>query len=321
MDGCRFCKKARVGECMQANLEEIQKLVLINPECNVPEFSKSPWNNAILVTPRNSVRTAWNRAMLRKHCGNTGNILYVVDAEDTVGEGRCLLNMEQKMIVAGLPLEDRKSTSTSIKQLRHRLESAIGMKVMITLNLATEADLANGSRGIIEDIVLDPRERVTRDDIGTDGIVWLRYAPTMILFRPFHYEFAPFPGMEEGLIPIFLSEVTFNIHYHNNPKTQIHRHQYPVCVAYAFTDHKSQGQTIEYVIVDIGPTKKFPIDPFTTYVALSCSCGCETIRLLQDFDHRIFTTHPSEDLCLEDQHLQVLADQTKIRFKMGEFNF
>src|SRR6267154_6634110 len=109
----------------------------------------------------------------------------------------------------------------------------------------------------VEDIILDPREHVSRGDLHDDdnGIIWLKYPPAMIVFKPLHYEFPPFPGMDPGLIPIFPSEVTFNIHYQNNPKTKITRRQYPLSAAYAFTDHKAQGQTIENVIVDIGTTK------------------------------------------------------------------
>jgi len=62
-----------------------------------------------------------------------------------------------------------------------------------------------------------------------------------------------------------------------------------------------QGQTIEYVIVDIGLTKKFPVDPFTAYiVALSQSQGQDMIWLLRDFNDVIFTKHPFEDQCVED---------------------
>jgi hypothetical protein len=101
------------------------------------------------------------------------------------------------------------------------------------------------------------------------GKRWLQYSPAMILFKPFHYQFEPFPGLEEGVIPIFPSEVTFSIHYRNDPKTQIRWRQYALSAAYAFTDHKLQGQTLEHVVVDIGPTKRFPVDPFAAYVALS----------------------------------------------------
>lgn len=172
----------------------------------MPNFNSDPWANTVLVTPRNSVKTAWNRASLRKHSAKTGNYLYVVDAEDTVGNEREPANMEQKVTIAGMKIDDT-------KRLTNRIEVCIGMLVMVTLNLATEADLANGSRGIIEDIVLDPREEADNLQPTDEGIIWLQYPPAMILFRPFHYEFEPFPSFEPGLIPIVPSEQNFNIHY------------------------------------------------------------------------------------------------------------
>ncbi|KAG1812532.1 uncharacterized protein BJ212DRAFT_1276756 [Suillus subaureus] len=45
---------------------------------------------------------------------------------------------------------------------------------------------------------------------------------------------------------------------------------------YAFTDFKAQGQTIDYVLVDIRKTTCFVLSPFNAYVALfrSHSCNC-----------------------------------------------
>jgi hypothetical protein len=82
-------------------------------------------------------------------------------------------------------------------------------------------------------------------------------------------------------------------------------------LAYAFTDFKSQGQTIEHVIVDIGKMSSFRLDPFHAYVSLSQSWGRETIMLLRDFDHKLLTHHPSDDLQKEDERLVTLAEQTK----------
>src|SRR5882762_3998679 len=118
----------------------------------------------------------------------------------------------------------------------------------------------------------------------------------MIIFKPYKYQFNPFPGLKPGLIPIFPSKVSFNIHCLQQPKTTIYRWQYSLCAAYTFTDHKAQGQTIECVIVDIGPTQRFPVDSFATYVALSRSRGRKTIHLLRNFDKWIFTWHPSTEL-------------------------
>jgi len=39
--------RARVGECNAKNLHKIERLVLTNPECNVPDFSKAPWCYAL----------------------------------------------------------------------------------------------------------------------------------------------------------------------------------------------------------------------------------------------------------------------------------
>ena len=316
----QILQRARVGECTGVDIGQVRKLVLTNPACAIPDFGSEPWSSAVLVTPRNSVRAAWNRATIRKHSAQTGNIIYVSEAEDSVGNSRLPLTMEQKVIVARMKTADAKGVKGT-KKLHHRVEIAIGMKVMVTLNLATEADLANSSRGTIHDIILDPREQINAGQIDEYGIVWLQYPPAMILFKPFHYEFEPFPGLEPGLIPIFPSEVSFIIHTGDNPKTMVHQRQYPLMGAYAFTDHKAQEQTIEYVVVDIGPTRRFPVDPFTAYVALSRSRGMDNIRLLRDFDNKIFTHHPSEALRTEDTRLDSLTEDTTIHFEMGFYDY
>ncbi|KAH9057062.1 hypothetical protein EDB83DRAFT_1062563, partial [Lactarius deliciosus] len=89
--------------------------------------------------------------------------------------------------------------------------------------------------------------------------------------------------------------------------------------AYAFTDIKSQGQTLECVIVDIAKPPSGALTGFNAYVALSRSCGRDTIRLLRDFDQRIFTVHPNEQLREEDQRLAALEKTTLDRYGSGEF--
>jgi hypothetical protein len=142
----------------------------------------------------------------------------------------------------------------------------------------------------------------------------------MVLFKPYKYQFDPFPGFAPSLIPIFPSEVAFNIHYRNNISMMVCRRQYPLCAAYAVTDHKVQGQTIKRVIVDIGPTKRFPVDPFAAYVALLRGRGQDSIRLLWDFDKCIFTKHPSDELRDEDERLEQLTTETKNKYDMGLYD-
>ncbi|KAI6116454.1 hypothetical protein F5141DRAFT_985419, partial [Pisolithus sp. B1] len=52
-----------------------------------------------------------------------------------------------------------------------------------------------------------------------------------------------------------------------------------ITTAYAFTDYRSQGQTLECCIIDIRKPPSGELMPFNIYVALSHSRGQENIRL------------------------------------------
>ncbi|KAH9013892.1 hypothetical protein EDB85DRAFT_2280744 [Lactarius pseudohatsudake] len=58
---------------------------------------------------------------------------------------------------------------------------------------------------------------------------------------------------------------------------------------------------------------------FNAYVALSWSRGRDTIRLLRNFDQRIFTVHPNEQLRAEYDRLAALEANTLQRYRSGEF--
>ncbi|KAF9524529.1 hypothetical protein CPB83DRAFT_861071 [Crepidotus variabilis] len=83
--------RLRVGECTQADLKEIDKLVLSHPETTPVDFTTAPWNDAVLITSRNAVRDKWNESALFRHCKETGNQRYIVPAEDTSTEWKSRL--------------------------------------------------------------------------------------------------------------------------------------------------------------------------------------------------------------------------------------
>ena len=187
------------------------------------------------------------------------------------------------------------------------------------MNLSTEAEIANGTRGTIQSIVLDPREEISAhsdDDIST---MHLKYPPALILFEPEggsqissafidKRERRPFI-VPEGQIPITPSSVTFAITLKDGTKLSVTRTQYALTGGYAFTDIKSQGQTMGAVVIDLRHTPTGKISPFSAYVALSRGCGRKTIRLLSDFDEQLFKTHPCPDLAIEMQRLDGLAEK------------
>jgi len=90
------------------------------------------------------------------------------------------------------------------------------------------------------------------------------------------------------------------------------RFQYPITAAYYFTDYRSQGQTIPYVIIDIGSPPSGKLSLFNLYIALSRSSGREMIRLLWEFDDDIFLEAHEPELMLEDERLDDLDGTTKL---------
>ncbi len=80
--------------------------------------------------------------------------------------------------------------------------------------------------------------------------------------------------------------------------------------AWAFTDYRALGQTIPYVVLDIASPPYGKLSLFNLYVALSRSSGRETIRLLRDFDDKLFIQTQDPELYIEDERLERLNEGT-----------
>lgn len=61
------------------------------------------------------------------------------------------------------------------RKLTKLIHLAVGMKAMVLLNIATEADIANGTRGPVEKILLDKREELEGLKADENGDVHLKY--------------------------------------------------------------------------------------------------------------------------------------------------
>jgi len=300
--------RVRVGQCDDTDIKTIRSLILNNPDCPPTDFSKPPWSDAVLITTRHTVREAWNAACLSRHCRSTGNRRYIVPAEDFMSQSGSIPSNNVRLRIARLSIK-------ATKNLSDRIEIAVGMKAMILANISTEGEVANGTRGTISDIILDPREDF--DDIEEDGTIKLRYPPATIIFQPEGSSDISAAFVDErvsgnmklgkGQVPISPCKATFTVIMADGSKVSIHRRQYAITGGYAFTDFKSQAQTIKTVIVDLRDPPTGKISPFSAYVTLSRSRGRDTIRLLSDFDEELFKRHPSADLAVEMERLTLLA--------------
>ncbi|KAG9093514.1 hypothetical protein FS749_014258 [Ceratobasidium sp. UAMH 11750] len=193
---------------------------------------------------------------------------------------------------------------------------AVGMKVMVTLNVETDLDIANGTRGEIVDIVLNPDEPPFD---ATSTVVTLQHLPLYILVKLARHTHAiNLPHLEAGVVPIVPASKNFKITMDvqkggqvTQSQRMVRRLQFPITPAYAFTDYRSQGQTIESVIVDITtPPSGKRLTIFNVYVAFSRSSGTKTIRILRDFDESILMQPLDEDLATEDRRLEALDAET-----------
>ena len=187
---------------------------------------------------------------------------------------------------------------------------------MVTLNIETEMDVANGTRGEIVDIVLNPDE----DPIPVNTQkVRLKKMPAYVLVKLNNTRLRQLPNLPPQVIPIEPNAAKFTITVQKKTRT-VTRRQFPITAAYAFTDYRAQGQTIRNVIVDISTPPYGGLNLFNLYVALSRGTGREGIRLLREFDHKIFFSKPlPEALVIEDSRLQELNRETMQRYVAGEY--
>ncbi|KIO25222.1 hypothetical protein M407DRAFT_25445 [Tulasnella calospora MUT 4182] len=87
-------------------------------------------------------------------------------------------------------------------------------------------------------------------------------------------------------------------------------HRTCICV------HKAQGQTLDWVIVNIGKPATGSINQFNAYVALSRGRNPEKVWLLRPFEMQLFTQGVDPDLAEEDIRLERLNDETRRAYEM-----
>ena len=188
--------RLRSGTVEDCDIDMLSGLVIGSQKSPATNFSESPWAEAALVTPRHSVRTQWNSAVLRKHCRTTGNQLFICKAEDRVGNRALTLRKRYTLAKSSM-----KRDSKRYRELPDEIKLACGMKVMVTMNVETDLDVTNGARGEIVDIILII---LASDEptVGDDAIVQLHFMPAYILVRLSCTQSSTLDGLASGVIPV-----------------------------------------------------------------------------------------------------------------------
>ena len=203
----------------------------------------------------NGVHMFWNEPMLQSQCCKMGQVHYIFYVHNKYKNHQ--LSHQERLTVAHMKLEQTAN-------LPNKINLAIGMKTMVLQNIVTHANLANSLHRIITDIILHPEENIIPD---ANNKVYLQHPPVAILFSLFEGGNIQIPGLPKGVIPILPSCDTFSLG--GSHRIMVHRLQLAITVAYAFTDYKALGQTMECIIVDLAKPPLGALTRFNVYVALS----------------------------------------------------
>ncbi|CAF1465951.1 unnamed protein product [Rotaria sp. Silwood1] len=206
-----------------------------------------------------------------------------------------------------------------------------GMPILLTENVATELGLSNGTQGIFHKLVYDePPEDVRYQDknfpLNTKFITQPKYA--LVEFPGCKLD-DKLPELQSKIVPIAISEQTFLFDAKEllpenvakaakiNKKTTkltIKRKALPLIPAYSMTTHKSQGQTLGKIIVDL-VMPPGPLEVASVYVPLSRVKRLDDLLIMRPFDFATLQVTPSTPQIAELKRLDKIAQNTRKRFQ------
>ena len=151
----------------------------------------------------------------------------------------------------------KKASANKAGGLHNNIIICKNAKVMLLQNLWSDQGLTNGANGFVKYIVYK------------EGNLPPKLPAFVLVYYP-HFTGPSFHPTEEKLVPIV--PVLRNWF---ESKTEHHRIMLPLIPSYAITIHKSQGQTLDKVILNLGE-KEFASG--LTYTALSRATKLENIK-------------------------------------------
>ncbi|CAF1647928.1 unnamed protein product, partial [Adineta ricciae] len=279
-----------------------------------------PWNQAPMLVFRNEIRTQLNHKSAIHNAIQTGCDPMVCVAQDFC-KGKPV--EEPTLLKKLLELSDSKT-----EHLPGLLPLVPGMPVIITQNIAIELGLINGMNGIFRQLVYD------LDSVSTDSLSKTFPVNTQCMHKPIYalVEITKskiecnLEKLQPKLIPIPIMEQTFQVDIsnilpkvNNKPKTNrkamlsIKRRALPLVPAYSITTHKSQGQTLTKVVIDLKLPKDTD-DIVAVYVPLSRVKRLDDLIILRHFDYKVLVIKPSKSQVAEMQRLDKLYMETQMHF-------
>lgn len=242
----------------------------------------SAFRDAPIIVGLKSIRDPLNDRILQHHAHAIGADVHWYHARDTVAN--TTLDLAARESLWNLP-------SSTTRDALGRLPLFPGMKVMVQENIAFACHVVNGAVGTVRNI-----KYTEVDGIRYVTVVYVEIVGAGAYFRPDH----------DDIISIFPAATTFQLTV--NPRTptaraqtvSVTRNQPPLLPAYAFTDYKAQGRSLDVAIVD--PDSALSVQG--VYVMLSRVRTMKGLAILHPFKARKIEERIAEDLRDEFSRLE-----------------
>ncbi|CAF1486450.1 unnamed protein product [Adineta ricciae] len=294
----------------QSTMEDCQLLCtrVVGKDCLQESLSKPPWDE---VCSEKLLFLNYKGISYRHSCLQP----VVCVAQDDTGR-KLIENSRLRKAILGLP-------DNETEHLPGYLPLIPGIPVLLTENIATELGLSNGVRGIFHQLIYD-NSSDTHD--FNDEIF---PANTKLITQP-KYALVEFPNckLESALdtltpkmIPIPVSEQTFSFDVSEYlPKSAskalkgrkastnitVKRKALPLVPAYSITTHKSQGQTLPKIIVDL-VTPPGTVALASIYVPLSRVKRLQDLLIFRPFELDVLQKKPSKSQLEERKRLDMIV--------------
>jgi len=240
-----------------------------------PDYPRS----ALHVYARNINCRARNERMLSSVAGK----LFRSKCRDSI--------KDEKINLSNFIMPDKATQTGNLEQILMLKE---GARVMLTNNLDVKDGLTNGAFGVVKKIITRRKSPLSMEYTEEMAVVLVQFdaervGRTAIASSAHRKEFPK-------CVPIYRTEVQFNI---KGSKTiQITRKQFPLTLAWAVTIHKTQGMTVNEIVVDM-TLENGRYSDGQAYVALSRVTSYEKLHIINYNRHQIKVSATVEKQMLE----------------------
>ena len=271
---------------------------------------------------RNELHTELNNRAVINKAYETGRSPTVVIATDTIKTKKNINLPDLTKRLLALP--DNKT-----KHLPGYLPLVPDMPVLLQKNIACELGLSNGTPGIFRELIYSETSEQTigfDEGVFTADTVFVRNAQCALIEIP-KSKMKKLDSLDPLIIPIPVIDKTFEVNSEklyadkgpimkkfNDKKLKstitVKRKGLPLVPAYSITTHKSQGQTLPKMVIDLNMPPGI-VEVASAYMPLSRVQQLTDLVILQDFSINALRVKPSKRQITEMNGLVFLFEETK----------